>query len=280
MEAQSKREYLDLLKINDSTVILDPLLLKIGVKKETVFQCGQKYYLNHCNPHSVWIACLQITGKILSAWCSCTAGLSSSCNHIAAVVFKLDYISQKEPFKRSCTDGECNWKRSTKSVCTPRRLADLQFFKPDYKKGKDRNYARMHRKVATSSNGGVIFKEWEEELKVFASESTYIIEKYGKKPNLEEWQKVQETTLLKDVEPFKNLIMSTLAENADSQEHFSTLVRTMSITRNQVWEIEAATVKQSDSPLWKLLRHGRITASNFYRVKTRMESKLRTHVLT
>jgi len=55
----------------------------------------------------------------------------------------------------------------------------------------------MHRKVATSSNGGVIFKEWEEELKVFASESTYIIEKYGKKPNLEEWQKVQETTLLK-----------------------------------------------------------------------------------
>jgi len=80
-------------------------------------------------------------------------------------------------------------------------------------------------------------------------------------------------SFLIDVEPFKNLVMSTLAESADSPEHFSKLVRTMSITRHQVWKIEAATVKQSDSPLWKLLRHGRITASNFYQMKTRMESQ-------
>ncbi|KAF6017048.1 hypothetical protein EB796_024648 [Bugula neritina] len=80
-------------------------------------------------------------------------------------------------------------------------------------------------------------------------------------------------SFLIDVEPFKNLVMSTLTESADSPEHFSKLVRTMSITRHQVWKIEAATVKQSDSPLWKLLRHGRITASNFYQMKTRMESQ-------
>lgn len=62
--------------------------------------------------------------------------LSSCCNHVAAVVLQLDYISRKEPYKKSCTDGECNWKRSTKNVSTPRCLTDLTFIKPDYKKGR------------------------------------------------------------------------------------------------------------------------------------------------
>jgi len=44
----------------------------------------------------------------------------------------------------------------------------------------------MHRKVATSNNGGVIFKEWEEELKIFASESTLFLKNMVKKPSLEE----------------------------------------------------------------------------------------------
>jgi len=62
--------------------------------------------------------------------------------------------------------------------------------------GKDRHHLRMQKKVAASSSEGATFKEWENELKTLASESTYIIDLYGKKPSFEKWQKVQEATLL------------------------------------------------------------------------------------
>lgn len=41
-----------------------------------------------------------------------------------------------------------------------------------------------------------MFNEWEEELKKPASDSTYIVEKYGERPDLEEWKKRQETQLV------------------------------------------------------------------------------------
>ena len=37
-------------------------------------------------------------------------------------------------------------------------------------------------------------------------------------------------------------------------------------------EIEQAMVGQAENPLWHALRKGRITASNFYKVKTKVES--------
>ncbi|KAF6017049.1 hypothetical protein EB796_024649 [Bugula neritina] len=111
IEAQSNWEYLDLLKINDSRVILDPLTIEDWSEERDSISMWPKVlfsdlfmYVNEANtalrkslcilggwlayfttvcrpserisvtPYSVWIACLQITGKILSAWCSCTAG--------------------------------------------------------------------------------------------------------------------------------------------------------------------------------------------------------------
>jgi len=134
-EAQRKKEYLDLLKIDESTVILDPLTITdwneeqhsmskwpkvlfsdlvmyvneantaLSAEMYSRYKQGKayayfaddwvssiKYYHEPASevsyfktvcrpserisavPHTIWIACLQVTGKILSAWCSCTAG--------------------------------------------------------------------------------------------------------------------------------------------------------------------------------------------------------------
>lgn len=46
----------------------------------------------------------------------------------------------------------------------------------------------------------------------------------------------------------------------------------MKLTREDLKILEGRSVGQSNNPVWRLLRTGRITASNFYRVHTRVEA--------
>lgn len=78
---------------------------------------------------------------------------------------------------------------------------------------------------------------------------------------------------LLDIGPFNNTLMQTIAENSSSAEQFLDRIRTLHLTKTDITEIEKATRDQSAGSLWKLIRYGRLTASNFYKVKTRIESK-------
>jgi len=62
-------------------------------------------------------------------------------------------------------------------------------------------------------------------------------------------------------------------------EHMEEIYRPLSVpsvsdvlTAEKILEIEQATVGQAENPLWIALRKGRITASNFYKVKRKVES--------
>ena len=62
-------------------------------------------------------------------------------------------------------------------------------------------------------------------------------------------------------------------------EHLEEIYRPLSIpsvidvlTGEKIVEIEQATLGQAENPLWHALRKGRITASNFYKVKTKVGS--------
>ena len=62
-------------------------------------------------------------------------------------------------------------------------------------------------------------------------------------------------------------------------EHMEEIYRPLSVpsvndvlTGEKIVEIEQATVGQAENPLWHGIRKGRITASNFYKVKTKVES--------
>ena len=52
---------------------------------------------------SVWILCDK-TGKILSGYCSCTAGLSNCCNHLIAILCKVEYANTHKLTNPACTD--------------------------------------------------------------------------------------------------------------------------------------------------------------------------------
>ena len=36
-------------------------------------------------PHKLWACILKKSSKVLSAYCSCMAGMSGTCNHVAAL---------------------------------------------------------------------------------------------------------------------------------------------------------------------------------------------------
>lgn len=62
-------------------------------------------------------------------------------------------------------------------------------------------------------------------------------------------------------------------------EHMEEIHRPLSVssvsdvlTAEKIVENEQATVGQAENPLWHALCKGRITASNFYKVKTKVES--------
>lgn len=59
---------------------------------------------------------------------------------------------------------------------------------------------------------------------------------------------------------------------ASTSESVSDLLTKLSLTEADIQHIERHTVGQNDNVIWKLLRRGRLTASNFYRVHTKVET--------
>ena len=61
----------------------------------------------------VWIA-LKQTGKVISRWCSCMAGPGFCCNHIMAVLFKMECAWNMHDLRDpACTSMACTWNAST-----------------------------------------------------------------------------------------------------------------------------------------------------------------------
>ena len=84
---------------------------------------------------NLWIA-IKMDGTILTAWCSCMAGQSESCNHIVAALYKIEYVVIDEFTKPSCTSMPCLWNRSTKRKVTPMLIKDIVVRKKERKTGE------------------------------------------------------------------------------------------------------------------------------------------------
>ncbi|KAJ8309890.1 hypothetical protein KUTeg_011755, partial [Tegillarca granosa] len=57
--------------------------------------------------HTVWVCTTKDTWAIKSAYCSCTAGLGQTCNHVAGLLFRLE--SANKLGTASCTSVPCTW---------------------------------------------------------------------------------------------------------------------------------------------------------------------------
>ena len=60
-------------------------------------------------PWVVWVAFDTNQGEVLSEWCSCTTGFSQSCNHVMALLYKIEHPVLMGYTNPSCTSVPCRW---------------------------------------------------------------------------------------------------------------------------------------------------------------------------
>ena len=83
------------------------------------------------NRHQVWI-CVEGEKndcRVVSSWCTCTAGTGEACNHVIALLYKVNYACNKEYISPACTRIPQGWNKGTKKEVTPNKLKHLTFRK-------------------------------------------------------------------------------------------------------------------------------------------------------
>ncbi|XP_041465992.1 uncharacterized protein LOC121416564 [Lytechinus variegatus] len=87
----------------------------------------------HDMPWSLWAAVEKQSGVVHSAFCQCFAGYSSTCNHVAALLFKIDFAWRHGLTNPACTSRECEWSAfAGKNAVDCARFQDLTWSKHQF----------------------------------------------------------------------------------------------------------------------------------------------------
>ena len=109
----------------DSGFVGEVLLHRPDHKKNVEFlYCNVRCSMKINDGNELWIA-VQDEGKILTTWCTCTAGTSRCCNHAIALMYKLEYANTHGYIDVACTSVPCKWNKSTKKDIVPRKIQDM-----------------------------------------------------------------------------------------------------------------------------------------------------------
>ena len=76
--------------------------------------------------HISWILVQKDLLHTLTCSCSRIACTSLSCNHVTAVMYKIDYAYQKRYLDKACPDIPCNWNQGTKKDVQPKMLCGIK----------------------------------------------------------------------------------------------------------------------------------------------------------
>ena len=224
-------------------------------------------------PLKVWVA-LKLDGEVLSAHCTCMAGIGEVCSHIAAVLFLVEANTRAKQ-NLSCTSLPCNW--------LPPSFRTVEFLpvsKIDFRT------AQLKRKLALDDNPHSstvmpsckvqhVLKPTEAQL------SDYYLQLKTMK---------HKPVILSLVEPYSDAYvplyirgvlpspLTSLFDKKFENEAFDVvktycaqLYSTYTITEEQTCAIELHTRSQTKSKLWFQQRAGRVTASKLYSI---MRTKL------
>lgn len=94
------------------------------------------FFKQNAPPLQSWLI-IKPDGAILSAHCTCMAGLGEACSHAAAIVFAVYYeqLKQRQTNQRSCTESLSIWNvpRALNKV-TPKKAKFIQLGKKKFRK--------------------------------------------------------------------------------------------------------------------------------------------------
>ncbi|CAL9689621.1 unnamed protein product [Knipowitschia caucasica] len=233
-------------------------------------------------PHKLWVCFGKASGTIYSAYCTCFAGLGSTCNHVAALLFKVDYAWQHgltSAHKKACTSMENQWLTPVLKSIEPMKLEDMVFAKPHYTpKRRDVKQGYAVRKLfsvnrSTRQEPAMSLDEF---AAVLMPECPSAVAFQYALPDAQPTYEVYD-----DI----NVCLSEMCITSVNPPPTLTKVAEKYTTAEELWSnlpqysteevssLEAATREQAVSALWKQHRNGRITASKAHHVWKRMKTQ-------
>ena len=235
-------------------------------------------------PYFTWVICTKDKGDddpggiIHSAYCTCIAGLSGTCNHVTALLFRVDAAVTTGLTNPSKTSKLCQWNvpSGTKINLKPMLAAEMSFTKQHFSNvsEKDRQKEKEaylsylptlnEEQVHTFSNEDLIRKQLYNAIKDDIKESR-IASLIENTPHSKRQKNI--LNLPKTIAEFRHSF--TYDKSLPKQQNVENFVSFMKITETDISNLKEVTVCQSGCTEWQAHRNGRITASNFHRVFSR-----------
>ena len=225
-------------------------------------------------PREVWVAIDSRQGDVLSAWCSCTAGFSQSCNHVMALLYKVEHAVSMVGFTSpSCTSVPCRWNDCTFREVEPKKIKDLTI------RSDSRDNANNPEKREMNSDSKKSFD--------LRRECERNVTEDAKNTSLTKWKTAitDRSVIFKAVENMEEsqfqiesipLPLKQCAEMFASHHKgegevtmVTSFLESLHFTQGQCDAIERATRSQSLCSEWVEKRQARITGSKFHEVHTK-----------
>ena len=236
-------------------------------------------------PYQVWVVIEKDTagkpgGTITSAYYTCTAGLYGSCNHIAGVLFRVESAVPRGITKPTCTDRLAMWKvPQAKTDLSPCPVSKIVFKKDHYRTSLSVDRGRQAANVRGRMSFSPLSTEQEDFVKnedkvradlyklitAHAPKSCFVEFMEQKKLS----KKVKQATPQSLIEKAETFQMDESLSIHDNVKLFTQSIR---LTNSELNVIKKNTVGQASVTDWYLQREGRLTASSFHKVYTRVSS--------
>ena len=183
--------------------------------------------------------------------------LGKTCNHVAALLFKLDHTWQTGLTNKTCTSKEVEWtKPSMNSICAPKEIRNINWSNHRYKVAR-----KPQRNVFKGSTGtDSSLSELMDALYIDSSTACvwhYCLPEITNQILPEDNLKFDHTEKCTTTETLPQCIPDLVKEYGPALPSF---------TAQQVAMIASATIEQADCPLWHQQRTGRITGSTVHAV--------------
>ena len=220
--------------------------------------------------HKLWVVIEKSSGKVLRGHCTCMAGFSQTCNHVAAILFRIEAAVRMGLTNPFCTSKPCEWLPSN-AVVKPTKIKVLKLSRGEFgRKGRNiselNNSPKKDYQPSTDMLCSISFGEILTGMKAVCKEDESILF-------------TAETKIIqkKDVGAFVKSFFShseMLLGSATEYEYYERLTQTM--TDENIMKIEQHTRGQNSNENWHHARKHIITASKAHAVKTRMESHMKS----
>lgn len=221
-------------------------------------------------PHKLWLCIKTDSTEMVSAHCTCMAGMSGTCNHVAAMLFRIEAAVRLGLTNPSCTSKSCEWLPNRKDV-KPEKIKNLSFKRDEFgKRGKKTRKLVSTPKKNYNPLGDVKFKPISLQDMTKALEKSLphsIVHTAVPKPKIDF---VREIISVREKSEDVTTIDDIILMSNSSETFYCNLQK--NINMSVVNKIEIATRGQNDNELWYSCRKGVITGSKGHDIKTKMKT--------